>query len=287
MKIMLLVPTCYAIAGCLLLAGCVKDPTSPNNPKPKWLLEKISITDGYRDPNDGEIYVKSVLEYSYRNNKPWRRVQYYGKNDTINLDVTSIDSFYYDQQGRVKEMSKYSAILQKHMYVKKYTYNGNDKLPVREEITGNYNGGPYNTYINRFIYSDTVILQISDNKKDGFDTLTFTFDIRGNFVSMRYPTGPRYALYSQYDNTPNPARFFNVENALPFEFESYNGSSRFSQNNWTVASRSIGSFGGLFDGPCTITLNAQGLVEKTAIPHGYTVPERYYYKTYYQYRRAE
>lgn len=72
MKIMLQVLSCLAIAGCLLFAGCIKDPTSPNNPKPKWLLEKISITDGYQDDNGVPIYSKTVREFSYRNNKPWR-----------------------------------------------------------------------------------------------------------------------------------------------------------------------------------------------------------------------
>ena len=124
MKIMLHVPSCLAIAGYLLFAGCIKDPTSPNNPKPEWLLEKITTTDGYQDDNGALPFYSSVV-------------------------------------------------------------NSSSFLP------------------------------------------------------------------------------------------------RMSQNNWTRTSN------GQWSGPRIITLNAQGLVERTALPHGITVPERFYYKTYYQYRRAD
>lgn len=286
MKIMLQVPACLAIAGYLLLAGCIKDPTSPNNPKPEWLLEKITTTDAYQDDNGVPIYSKYVREYSYRRNKPWRCItssNFYSE-DTMNLDVLTIDTFYYDQRGRVKLQSYYSVLLQRNMYVVNYFYNGNEKLPMKVEVVRNDNG---TSGTSEYTYSDTAVREISVNYKGGFDTTIFIFDIRGNYV-LKYlhreylPPGYKSEEYSRYDNTPNPGRFFNVENALPFALGT-NGSGlpRLSQNNWTSTSA------GGWDGPRIITLNAQGLVERTALPHSMSVPERLYYKTYYQYRRAD
>lgn len=278
MKIML-----HVIAGCFLLAGCIKHPPTPPGPQPEWLLERIIATDAYQIDFDPTVYSKFVSEYSYRNNKPWRCIHstnYLNGLDTLNLSVTYIDSLFYDNQGRVTQVINYSMITQQRSFVEKYFYNGNDQLPATTERYNDTN--PAIIYTSRYSYTDTSVTVIKPYFKGGFDTTTFAFDLRGNYVMRYYSTNPGFMDFWAYDNAPNPGRFLNVENALPFHlnFDARADLPRFSKNNWTRTRDSQ------WDGFRIITVNSSGLTIQTALPHHYSVPERFYYRTRYEYRHA-
>ena len=279
MKIML-----HALAACLLLAGCIKDPHTPPGPKPEWLLKKMTIVDVYFDPNLGDIYSKYIREFSYRNNKPWRCIyssSSFNEGDTNTLTVHSIDSFFYDNRGRVNQVTHYSLITKQTERIEKHFYSGNDQLPSKIEF---YNkNSPTASLTARYSYTDTSVTCIKPFYKGGFDTTTFIFDTKGNYVKLPYPTRPPAMQLNTYDNALNPALFLHVENAMVFQPDyASDYLTRFSKNNWTQIRSTTKWYG-----PRIITLNELGMPIQIDLIHDFGVHQQYRYVTRYEYRHAD
>ena len=278
MKIML-----HALAACLLLAGCIKDPHTPPGPKPEWLLKKMTIVDVYYEPNSGDIYSKYTREFSYRNNRPWRCIyssNFLNEGDTNNLAVHDIDSFFYDNRGRVNQVTHYSMVTMQTERIEKHFYSGNNQLPAKIEFY--HKSSPAVSRTVRYSYTDTSVTCIKPYYKGGFDTTVFVFDTRGNYAKQYYSTLPPTVELSGYDNAPNPALFLNVENAMVFRTDfSSDYITRFSKNNWTEM-HSI-----YWDDPRRITLNELGMPIQIDLIHDFGVHQQYRYVTRYEYRHAD
>lgn len=277
MKVML-----HVLTGCLLLAGCIKNPPDPPGPKPEWLLKKITVTDVYYEPNSGEIYSKFTREFSYRNNKPWRCITSSNivEGDTSNMEVHDIDSFFYDNRARVNKVTHYSMVTKQTERIEKHYYSGNNQLPAKIEFSNKSN--PSQIFTAVYSYTDTSVTCIKPFYKGGYDTTTFIFDTRGNYVRKYYSTLPPVMDLNAYNNTPNPLLFLNVENAMVFDLEfSSDWLTRLSKNNWTYILHSQ------WDSPRRFILNEQGLVIQTDLPHNFGVHQQYRYITRYEYRHAD
>jgi hypothetical protein len=271
------------LAGCLLLSGCIKDPHTPPGPQPEWLLKKITAVDVFYEPNSGDLYAKYVREFSYRNNKPWRCIyssSSFYEGDTSNLVVNSIDSFFYDNRGRVNQVTHYSLITKQTERIEKHYYSGNNQLPAKIEFY--HKSSPTASLTARYSYTDTSVTCIKPYYKGGFDTTTFIFDIKGNYVMRYYSTLPPTTELSKYDNAPNPALFLNVENAMVLSPDfSSDYLTRTSKNNWTNIRSSQ------WDNPRRFILNELGMVIQTDLVHNFGVHQQYRYVTRYEYRHAD
>lgn len=267
-----------------LFAACIKEPRPgfPLPNKPVWLLTKTIHRVNSGKPEWGPMTrYKIVHEYKYnQHNKPWLHIYYQNVADSNNLLPTEIDTLYYDQWNRVKQVSHYVVLLNWTMSLKKYTYKGKDKLPATEEVYSKYDpygNGPFPQPVfiwsSQFIYQDTVVYQIRERT----DSIRFSYDAAGNHTRTAVYRGHLGAyewddLFTSFNSAPNPDRFFNLDHGLIFRTDnSQFGLSSLppilSKHTWTTyySNRSD-----LNPGPYvvrSIVLNENGLVAQTISPY--------------------
>jgi hypothetical protein len=217
-----------------LLGGCIKHPEQPPVPRPQWLINKVvQITESYGAtpfPGDPPISVSKMLwEIEYNQYyKPFiRRAYYSDSNDTLNLQLETVDTLSYDAKLRVKQMRTLN-LLNGTVTTRSFTYTGNDTLPSRIDLLPS-------GYVIAYAYKgDTVVVAALDIK-GGRDTTRYVYP-NGNLnhsLSREYPTIP-FVLYDEYDNGPPIERSMNLSQGNLFNLPFTVGATpRLSRGNWT------------------------------------------------------
>lgn len=217
-----------------LLAGCIKHPEQPPVPRPQWLISKVvQISESYGAnpfPGDPPTNISKMLweiEYNQHYKPHIRRVYESGNNDTLHLQLWTVDTLSYDGKLRVKQMRTLS-LLDGTVRTKSFTYTGNDTLPSRAELA------PSGTVLEYAYRGDTVVVATLDIK-GAKDTTRYVY-AGGNLnhsLSREFPTIP-YELYDAYDNGPVIERGMNLSQGDLFDLPFTVGATpRLSQNNWT------------------------------------------------------
>lgn len=218
----------------LLLAGCIKHPEQPPVPRPQWLINKIvQIEESYgANPLPGgppTHFSKQLWEIEYNQHyKPHiRRVYVSGDNDTLHLQLGTVDTLSYDGKLRVKQMRTLS-LSDGAVTTKSFTYTGNDTLPSRVDFAPS-------GFATEYAYRGDTVVVVSIDIKSGNDTTRYVYP-NGNLdhsLSRQFPTIP-YVLYDVYDNGPIIERGMNLSQGdlfnLPF---TVGATPRLSRNNWT------------------------------------------------------
>jgi hypothetical protein len=211
---------------CLLLAGCIKDPGPciPLPPKPSLLLTEVRtifIVEG-SEPGYGKVL--DIYRYN-KFHKPWLHIRMASGTDTTQLIQTNVDTLYYDNLQRVVKVVGYQVDHWTRVRLRQFYYNGNERLPARAEYQEDGGNWAYIPPSARYIWGDTVVLQIT-----GADTSRAVYSPQGNFYGWN---GFRD---NRYDNLPNAERFFNLEHGLALNApDNYSAVllPRYSANNWT------------------------------------------------------
>jgi len=212
---------------CLFLAGCIKDPGPciPLPRKPTALLTEVR-TIFYIEGGGPVSHVKVLDVYQYNNfHKPWLHTRLSSVEDTTQLIQTNVDTLYYDNQQRVVKVVGYQVDHWQRIRLRTFYYNGQERLPARAEYEENGGEWSYIPPAAKYIWGDTVVLQITGN-----DTSRAVYSREGNFW------GWNDFRDNRYDNLPNAERFFNLEHGLALNApDNYSAVllPRYSANNWT------------------------------------------------------
>jgi hypothetical protein len=218
----------------LLQAGCIKHPEQPPVPRPQWLINKVvQITESYGAnplPGDPPTHISKMLweiEYNQQYKPFIRRVHYSDGNDTLNLQLKTVDTLSYDAKLRVKQM-RTLVLPDGTVTTTSFTYTGNDTLSSRTDILPS-------GYVMEYAYKGDTVVVTSLDIKGGRDTTRYVYP-NGNLdhsLSREYPTIP-YVLYDEYDNGPLIERSMNLSQGglfpLPF---TVGATPRLSRSNWT------------------------------------------------------
>jgi len=217
-----------------LLAGCIKHPEQPPVPRPQWLINRVvQISEYYGAnplPGDPPAHTSKMLwEIEYdQHYKPFiRRVYYSGDNDTLHLQLRTVDTLSYDGRLRVKQMRTLS-LSDGALTTRSFIYTGNDTLPSREDVS------PAG-FAREYAYRGDTVVVVSLDIKGGRDTTRYVYP-NGNLdhsLSQEFPSIP-YVLYDEYDNGPLIEQGMNLSQGdlfnLPF---TVGATPRLSRNNWT------------------------------------------------------
>lgn len=253
---------CLAAALLLSVSACVKEP-KPESPQPPalgWLLTKIVTTVKHGDPEGGPVYYTySRDEYEYKHNKPWLHRSFYGE-DSNNIVLVSADTISYDK--KLRPIRKGVKPETGAPYELRYIYSGDDIYPAtREYYTGGIMQGA-----RKFLYQDTAVYEIGSHS----DTTIHVYSREGNYLGIYYPDF--YPTYTEYDNTPNPARYLNLSiNILHIPESDYGPLN--STNNWLLNRDEFIDFR-------KFTVDTEGKVTRSETMHfapGRLVTSVYYY----------
>lgn len=280
-----------ACLSALFLAGCTggiwPEPGTPKpeQPKdPKWLLTKVTKRLKY---DWGYVRItKTVDEYIYNeHHKPVVHRYLSNAADSNDLRLTEVDSLFYDDQQRITQINQFTVTLNQVTSLRKFIYSGSDRLPRRVEKHTLYdslgNPRPYPGYLYHedYTYQDTVVIQVTNGNDFSNDTAKFHYNATGNHTFYDAPlqlAGGAYVKqyeFNQYDNAPNPERYFNLEHGLAFVIDDIRSQYRYyapllSKNNWVSFSKHSP-----FQPPTllvvrTIVVNEDGLTVETNSPYG-------------------
>lgn len=218
----------------LLLAACIKHPEQPPVPRPQWLINKVvQISASYGAnplPGDPPTHTSKMLweiEYNQHYKPSIRRVYESNDNDTLHLQLRTVDTLSYDGSLRVKKMRSF-VLSDGTVTTRTFTYTGNDTLPSRTDFA------PAGFAMEYAYRGDTVVV-VSFDVKGGKDTTRYVYP-NGNLnhsLSQEFPAIP-YVLYDEYDNGFLIERAMNLSQGdlfnLPF---TVGATPRLSRNNWT------------------------------------------------------
>lgn len=269
-----------ALAVVLAVSGCIKDPHPPvpePSTNPGWLIVKWVQLDVYEqffpDP-EGPPNTISKRESRIHYNahyKPFAQEVYASAvNDTANLQLIQVDSFFYDASHRMVEARKYSGSAPTLQSVIKFSFNGNDTIPSASSYLTTYNGAESTT---RYVYLADEVLAIGENEKTGGDDTTRYIFENGNY--MRYVNSlGEFEDYLNYKSAPNPRLRFNVPHGNVITMPMLHGDViRLSRNHhgermWRDE---------IVGDPVR---NAQGLVAEVGFINPYTIGSKYHVVRY-------
>jgi hypothetical protein len=218
----------FALLCCALFTACIKDPGTwcPSPPsQPDALLTQVRTIYRY----EGDVpasYTKTLDLYHYNKfHKPWLHVRMTSGADTTQLMETRVDTLYYDHLQRVVKVVGYEIDHWRRVSLRKFYYSGLERMPARAEYEEENNEWTNIPASARYVWGDTVVLQITDT-----DTSRAVYNRQGNFLGWN-----DFRDY-RYDNLPNAERFFNLEHGLALNAPDNYGAvvlPRYSRNNWT------------------------------------------------------
>lgn len=196
-------------------AGCIKDPDLPDPPvKGKWLLSKI-YDKSYADINDTTVRPTELLhEYLYRKgeNQPWVHISY----DPPRYPTESRDTFFYDQQHRLSEVSSRDTRGDQRLFKKRIRYRPDGRVDTIEMRDRYLADNSWNSYRSVYTYQGNVVTQIIVGTKNPKITIEYHYDSGGNIIARRKGPGAFGVMdYSHYDNSPNIMSFLNMNIYLP------------------------------------------------------------------------
>jgi hypothetical protein len=193
----------------------------------------IQISESYGAnplPGDPPSHISKLLwEIEYNQYyKPFiRRVYASGDNDTLHLQLKTVDTLSYDGKLRVKQMRTLS-LSDGAVTTRSFTYKGNDTLPSQENVSPS-------AFTMEYAYRGDTVVVASLDVKGGKDTIRYVYT-NGNLnhsLSREFPTIP-YVLYDEYDNGPLIEHGMNLSQGdlfnLPF---TVGATPRLSRDNWT------------------------------------------------------
>lgn len=274
----------FILTGCT--GGIWPEPGTPHPEKPKdpkWALTKVIKRLKYEL---GYIHItKTVDEYLYNeHHKPIIHRYYHNAADSNNLNLGEVDSVFYDDQQRVIQVNHFIVTLNMVTSLRKFMYNGNDRMPARVEYhalhdsLGNPRPYPGYLYHHEFNYQDTVVIQVENGNDSYNDSARHHYNAAGNYTfhdykSRTYGTFVKDGEFGHYDNAPNPYLYFNLEHGLVFTIDDIQSNFRIympqiPKNNWTTYIHYRPSSPVTPYVVRTTVVNADGLTVETNSPYG-------------------
>lgn len=280
----------WACLSAWLLSGCIgiiwPGPGLPHPGKPEapdWLLTKV--TQRIRNSLGQVSVTKQVHEYLYNGQNKLVVHKYYNNPaDSNNLQLTEVDSLFYDSKYRVIQVNHYSSIQNRLLSLRKFMYKNNDRIPYRMEIhsiydaQGNSHAYPVFVYDQEYTYTDTLVRVVETGGPHTYsDTSLQYYDAAGNLrygENLSHTPGTERKPYelSGYVNAPNPERYFNLDHGLVFRIDEVKAAFRYyvpklSKQTWTRYVRNTSTQQDSTYIVRTVTLNGDGLVAQTISPY--------------------